>query len=286
MSLVAASSKAAIQYLQTRTRPALRRFEVKRRLSSAPSGLCDFATSPLVDLTRLSAETQTNPALPRDFQLFPNFLNLEEQHILLSCALKKLDEVMGMSREARKRRRQWAQDTLGYRAGNDIDLLFPPEDTCTFEEGHYDGVIRHFRETQITQWPTSSPPLLASILSRMRSTLFPHVSAGQIQTHLLHLAADGEIFPHVDNIEASGGTIVGISLGGERVVRFSRVKDENKGEGFDVLLPSGSAYVQRDTIRYKYEHSVLKSGVFRGREVKGGQRLSIMMRDRLSTTSS
>jgi len=69
-------------------------------------------------------------------------------------------------------------------------------------------------------------------------------------------------------------------------VRFSKVMDENKGECFDVLLPSGSAYVQRDTVRYKYEHSVLRSGVFRGSEVKGGQRLSIMMRDRFSTTPS
>ncbi|KDQ16203.1 hypothetical protein BOTBODRAFT_157001 [Botryobasidium botryosum FD-172 SS1] len=287
MNFIATPRKLVVSHLQSRLRPAFTCFKIKRLFSRPASGACDLTTSPRVDLARLSADARTIPALHRDFQLFPVFLNSKEQHVLLSCALKKLDEVMGVPRDARKRRRQWAQDNEhAHTAGNDINSLFPPEDTCTFEEGHYDGVIRHFRETQITQWPASSPPLLTAVLARAHSTLLPHVLPDQIQTHLLHLAAAGEILPHVDNIQASGGIIVGISLGAERVVRFSRVDDENKGEWFDVLLPSGSAYVQRDTVRYKYEHSVSKGGVFRGREVKGGQRLSIMMRDRLSTTPS
>lgn len=31
--------------------------------------------------------------------------------------------------------------------------------------------------------------------------------------HLLHMSSEGQIFPHVDNIQASGQTIVGVSLG-------------------------------------------------------------------------
>lgn len=114
----------------------------QRRLSGGrPSPVpCDITTSPLIDLTRLSPETRARSSLQNDFQLFPNFLNSEEQHVLLSCALKKLDEVIGLSREARKRRREWqhhqAQMSQSPTNGTTlpVDSLFPPEDTCTFKE--------------------------------------------------------------------------------------------------------------------------------------------------------
>jgi len=64
-----------------------------------------------------------------------------------------------------------------------------------------------------------------------------------IQTHLLHLASHGEILPHVDNVFASGSWILGVSLGAARILRMEHVEDEN--DCFDVLLPSGSVYVQR-----------------------------------------
>ncbi len=85
----------------------------------------------------------------------------------------------------------------------------------------------------------------------------------------------------MDNIDASGGTIVGVSLGSPRVLRLVKKRSENRkvgGEGnkgtdakdsriegfdsqhshgFDIYLPSGSVYVQRDSVRYDYEHSIL-----------------------------
>lgn len=64
----------------------------------------------------------------------------------------------------------------------------------------------------------------------------------ETSTHVLHLSPHGAILPHVDNIDASGGTIVGASLGAARVLRLEHQED---GSGWDVLLPSGSVYVQK-----------------------------------------
>ena len=103
------------------------------------SGACDITTSPLVDLFHLSPETTTHPSFRADFQLFPNFLTLDEQRVLLSTSLKKLDEVVGLSREARKRRRIWQAELHSQNNSptESVDALFPPEDTCTFNEaGH------------------------------------------------------------------------------------------------------------------------------------------------------
>lgn len=61
-------------------------------------------------------------------------------------------------------------------------------------------------------------------------------------THVLHLAPHGDILPHVDNLEASGSVIVGVSLGAERTLRL---KEKDGERGWDVRLPSGSLYLQR-----------------------------------------
>ena len=63
------------------------------------------------------------------------------------------------------------------------------------------------------------------------------------QTHLLHLASDGEVLPHIDNVEASGSFILGVSLGANRIMHMEAV--DNAEDSFDVLLESGSVYIQR-----------------------------------------
>lgn len=78
-----------------------------------------------------------------------------------------------------------------------------------------------------------------------------------LSLHLLHLSGKGAIYPHVDNLTASGDVIVGVSLGGERVLRFKKRKskvDESTEElipievsgpeEFTVLLEPGSVYIQ------------------------------------------
>ncbi|KAI0306544.1 hypothetical protein B0F90DRAFT_1690760 [Multifurca ochricompacta] len=187
----------------------------------------------------------TLPSLPSDFSWLPRFFDLSEQHSLLSAALRKLDEAE--PRALRKRRRDFlASYQLDQnRDTGDLKNVFLPDEFYHFEEGHYDGVIKRFREMRLSNWDDEKDPILRSALGRL-GTLYP--SRGGIQTHLLHLASNGEIHPHIDNIGASGSWILGISLGSERVLRMESVEDDIRGmqkHTFDVLLPSGSVYIQK-----------------------------------------
>jgi len=88
----------------------------------------------------------------------------------------------------------------------------------------------------LTSWPVDTFNGLEAILSR----LFSLCPSRATQTHLLHLASYGDIYPHTDNIDASGSWILGVSLGDERLLKM-----EKNGESFSVELPSGSVYLQR-----------------------------------------
>ena len=69
-------------------------------------------------------------------------------------------------------------------------------------------MIRRYRECHASSWNEEPAEILSSLLP-----LMPGSGNGQIaplstyQTHLLHLASDGEILPHVDNLQASGGKL-------------------------------------------------------------------------------
>jgi alkylated DNA repair protein alkB family protein 7 len=91
----------------------------------------------------------------------------------------------------------------------------------------------------LTSWPESEIPGLSSSLKRLYSLCPSH----DTQTHLLHLASSGEILPHVDNLSASGSWILGVSLGSERVLRMENPAEAE--DSFDILLPSGSVYLQK-----------------------------------------
>lgn len=163
------------------------------------------------------------------------------------------------------------------------------EEAYSWEEGHFDGVIRRYREMLVREgmWdlpqpsPSSSPAgegtqpdaeQLEAALQKVYALLPPpsqNTSASPTSAnpglsvsppphlilHLLHLSSTGAIFPHVDNLDAFGHTIVGISLGGERIMHFKRTEDtaeeaavadpEAGPSEFEVLLEPGSAYIQR-----------------------------------------
>lgn len=72
----------------------------------------------------------------------------------------------------------------------------------------------------------------------------------QTSTHALHLAPEGYILPHVDNVDASGTVIIGVSLGAERILRLEEAEQEGRKvnivhRGWDVLLKTGSLYLQK-----------------------------------------
>lgn len=49
--------------------------------------------------------------------------------------------------------------------------------------------------------------------------------------------------PHVDNVDASGTWILGVSLGNMRTLRLENVNDPT--DTYELSLPSGSVYLQR-----------------------------------------
>lgn len=193
------------------------------------------------------------------FTFFPQFFSRKEQRLLLSASLKVLDSTD--TRLTRRRRADFFKSKLPQ--SNDTDPImeiFAPDDLYHFQEvspkalkagytysqfmpvspqGHYDGVIKHFREIHLSSWPLNDFNGLEAAVERLHS-LCPTTD---IQTHLLHLASYGDIFPHVDNISASGTWIIGVSLGDERILKMTEVKDEKRE--FCVALPSGSVYLQR-----------------------------------------
>ena len=72
----------------------------------------------------------------------------------------------------------------------------------------------------------------------------------QTSTHALHLAPEGCILAHVDNVDASGTVIIGVSLGAERILRLEEASQEGRKtnivhKGWDVLLKTGSLYLQK-----------------------------------------
>jgi alkylated DNA repair protein alkB family protein 7 len=98
---------------------------------------------------------------------------------------------------------------------------------------------------RVSTWDDEKDPVVKSALGRLE-TLYP--DACSTQTHILHLSADGEIRPHVDNVGASGSWILGVSLGSERMLRMESVEEDVDGipnRTLDVSLSSGSVYIQK-----------------------------------------
>ncbi|VDC06001.1 unnamed protein product [Peniophora sp. CBMAI 1063] len=217
-----------------------------------------------------------------DFAFYPDFFDVKEQTTLLEACLKKLD--LEESRRMRRRREQYLAvqrkdiPALPESSQRLVDY-FLPDDLYQFEEGHFDGVIRHYREMHVSTWDPVDSSELLSILKKLE-TLYPSAQYGT-QTHILHLASEGDIFPHVDNVEASGTWIMGVSLGATRRLCLEPAEQDGQaaGRSYETLLPSGSVYVQSGATRYRYAHSIV-----RGSGSTPGQRLSLMVRDRLDSS--
>lgn len=119
------------------------------------------------------------------------------------------------------------------------------------------AVISGYRESTLSEWmPFESPGLndtLASVLQRTYSLLLgsdsqsenPLQTPSKLLAHLLHLSSNGYILPHVDNIEASAGTILGICLGSQRYLVLTSTEAGHTEDQIRVRLPPGCAYIQR-----------------------------------------
>ncbi|XP_011212055.2 alpha-ketoglutarate-dependent dioxygenase alkB homolog 7, mitochondrial [Bactrocera dorsalis] len=180
-----------------------------------------------------------------------------------------------------------------------------------YEFDHWDDAIHGFRETERKQWY----PHNRAVLERVRQTAFD--GAIMPYVHILDLAAEGVIKPHVDSTRYCGNTIAGISLLSDSVMRLVRVDERKYLQGkaveapevastsaqntadaddayrnrpettlennfyVDVLLRRRSLYIMSHSSRYNFTHEILGNDVshFQGQRVKKDRRISIICRN-------
>ncbi|GAB0089758.1 alpha-ketoglutarate-dependent dioxygenase alkB homolog 7, mitochondrial [Sergentomyia squamirostris] len=167
-----------------------------------------------------------------------------------------------------------------------------------YEFDHWDDAIHGFRETERQHWY----PQNKETIEKIRNTAFqgetlPHV-------HILDLAADGLIKPHVDSVRYCGSTIAGVSLLSDSVMRLVRIDEEkykqnvendyrkqpdkseenstDPGYFADIYLPQNSLYIMRDTARFNFTHEILgnDNSMFDGNPVIKSRRISIVCRNK------
>lgn len=99
--------------------------------------------------------------------------------------------------------------------------------------------IEGYRETEISRWTS----VCKGIINRIRGHCFPEDKEVLIHTHVLDLAEEGCIKPHVDSKRFCGNIIAGLCLGSQAIMRL--VKENEKDQIVDVLLPKNSLYIMR-----------------------------------------
>ena len=208
----------------------------------------------------------------QDFSYFPRLLSDPQQRTLLTAALGRLDHVRSHAHASRRKRNRLLKspndndsNTSLSRHVTPASFTFLPDEFYDFEQvsnllrrlaaipiplipaqGHFDQVIVKFREARVAQeqWPDQENVL--PILNQITSLLPPV----PLQTHILHLATDGHILPHVDNLQASGSFVLGVSLGAPRILRLHKPNPDPSQNAkpilvCDLLLEPGSVYIQK-----------------------------------------
>ncbi|XP_078242717.1 alpha-ketoglutarate-dependent dioxygenase alkB homolog 7, mitochondrial isoform X4 [Pogona vitticeps] len=106
-----------------------------------------------------------------------------------------------------------------------------------YEDGHWDGAIHKYRETEKSHWSKESH----EILQRVRDAAFPPGMPQLTQVHVLDLHKSGYIKPHVDSVKFCGCTIAGLSLLSSSVMHL--VSEQNPEDWLDLLLERRSLYI-------------------------------------------
>ena len=136
--------------------------------------------------------------------------------------------------------------------------------------------IAAYRETEKSNW---NPDNLLTV-NKIRTKVFPEdlIKQQLPHIHVLDLAADGEIKPHVDSVKFCGDVIGGLSLLSSSVMRL---KHEKRPELLvDVLLERRSLYVMQDVARYDFSHAVLgrNQSKFGDQDIPRDRRISLIFR--------
>ncbi|RWS19806.1 hypothetical protein B4U80_09309 [Leptotrombidium deliense] len=152
-----------------------------------------------------------------------------------------------------------------------------------YEDSHWDDVcinvygviaIHKFRETEKAHWSNDN----RAVIERIQKFAFSNDVKKLNYVHVLDLAEDGIIKPHIDSVRFCGRIIAGLSLSSSSVMRL--VHEKNKNLSVDVLLKRRSLYVMKDNVRYEFTHEILGNNVsyFNGEHIKKGRRVSIICR--------
>ncbi|EZA57419.1 hypothetical protein DMN91_008715 [Ooceraea biroi] len=146
-----------------------------------------------------------------------------------------------------------------------------------YEFSHWDDAIHGYRETEWkkSRWSKDS----SQILDKVHKEAFPSEVKRLVLVHILDLAPEGWIKPHVDSVRFCGGIIAGLSLLSDSVMRLAMVGHEKEcTECF--LLPRRSLYIMTGAARYNYNHEILKSdeSYFKEQHVPKGRRISVICR--------
>ncbi|KAI9344617.1 hypothetical protein BDR26DRAFT_857289 [Obelidium mucronatum] len=187
-----------------------------------------------------------------------------------------------------------------------------------YSEGHFDGVIKGYKEASISSWGSSivydvgttvvgsvpeQPPAIdladesdenvgtvirwversvnSLLVGGESGTGSSHLVSRWLPPHILELrTGDSGIGAHVDHKEAFGDVIAGVCLASDAVMKFVHVGDSSSH--FSALLPRRCLYFQRGFVRHDFTHEIPldpNEHVFRGRPIERTRRISLMIRD-------
>jgi len=124
-----------------------------------------------------------------------------------------------------------------------------------YEKDHWDDAISMFRETERKQFNKLNSPIIKRLIDKS----FPKTgkpSEVLPYTHILDLAAEGYIKPHVDSVRFCGDRVAVLSLLSSSVARFSMQSDPTTS--LTAVVPRLSLYIMKGVSRYNFTHEILK----------------------------
>ncbi|XP_073994189.1 alpha-ketoglutarate-dependent dioxygenase alkB homolog 7, mitochondrial isoform X3 [Rhodnius prolixus] len=138
---------------------------------------------------------------------------------------------------------------------------------------HHKEAIHGFREFESEKWSERN----CAIFEKVRKCAFIDDSDYMSAVHVLDLAENGYIKPHVDSVRFCGRTIAGLSLLTDSIMRLISEKDQMS---VDILVSRRSLYIMRDFVRYNFTHEILPNeiSVFKGKKITKGRRISLICR--------
>lgn len=144
-----------------------------------------------------------------------------------------------------------------------------------YEYAHWDDKIHGYRETEFPKWNEEN----SKIITKIRRKAFPPDMPQLGHVHVLDLAEDGWIKPHVDSTRFCGEIIATISLLSDSIMRLTYVGHE-KEYWDDFFLPNRSLYIMKGVSRHKYNHEILskQDSIYKGKLINKLRRISIICR--------